>query len=60
MLVGHERTLVQDPGFALRQLVDVPSRARSPAVNDPTTTVRVIDRIVGLLSICATRPDPSG
>jgi uncharacterized membrane protein len=60
MLVGPERTLVQDPGFALRQLVDVASRALSPAVNDPTTAVQVIDRIVDLLSICATRPDPSG
>jgi len=59
-LVGGERTLIQDPGFALRQLVDVAIRALSPAVNDPTTGVQAIDRIVDLLSTVADRPAPSG
>ena len=59
-LLGGERTLVQDPGFAFRQLVDVAIRALSPAVNDPTTAVQAIDRIVDLLATVATRPDPSG
>ena len=34
-LIGGERTLIQDPGFVFRQLVDVAIRALSPAVNDP-------------------------
>ena len=43
-----------------RQLVDVAIRALSPAVNDPTTAVQAIDRMVDLLATVADRPDPSG
>lgn len=56
-MVGRERTMVQDPGFALRQLVDVAGRALSPAVDDPTTAVQVIDHVVDLLATAAMRPD---
>jgi uncharacterized membrane protein len=59
-LVGGERTLIQDAGFVLRQLVDVAIRALSPAVNDPTTGVQAIDRLVDLLATVASRPEPSG
>lgn len=59
-LLGAERTLLQDPGFVFRQLVDVAIRALSPAVNDPTTAVQAIDRMVDLLATVAGRPDPSG
>ncbi len=59
-LRGGERTLIQDPGFGLRQLVDIASRALSPAINDPTTAVQAVDRITDLLTTIATRPDPSG
>lgn len=47
--LGAERTLEQDPAFALRIIVDVASRALSPAVNDPTTAVVAIDQIHRLL-----------
>ncbi|MFB7587115.1 DUF2254 domain-containing protein [Streptomyces sp. NPDC056169] len=43
--LGPERTIEQDPAFALRVLVDVAIRALSPAVNDPTTAVQVINYI---------------
>jgi uncharacterized membrane protein len=59
-LLGGERTLIQDPGFVFRQLVDVAIRALSPAVNDPTTGVQAIDRMVDLLATISGRPDPSG
>jgi uncharacterized membrane protein len=59
-MVGGERTLVQDPGFSIRQLVDIAIRALSPAVNDPTTGVQAIDHITDLLAMFATRPDPTG
>ena len=52
--------MIQDPGFVFRQLVDVAIRALSPAVNDPTTAVQVIDRTVDLLATVGQRPDPSG
>jgi uncharacterized membrane protein len=47
--VGQERTLEQDPMFAFRIIVDIASKALSPAVNDPTTAVLAIDQIHHLL-----------
>lgn len=46
---GPERTMRQDPMFAFRIMVDVASRALSPAINDPTTAVLAIDQIHRLL-----------
>src|SRR5215471_6202489 len=47
--IGHERTLEQDPMFAFRILVDIASKALSPAINDPTTAVLAIDQLHHLL-----------
>jgi uncharacterized membrane protein len=47
--LGRERTLDQDPAFALRIMVDVAIRALSPAVNDPTSATQVVDHVGGLL-----------
>jgi len=52
---GDERTLTDDPAFALRMLVDVASKALSPAVNDPTTAVQSLDRIEDLLRYAAAK-----
>ena len=41
--LGLERTIEQDPAFALRVMVDVASKALSPAINDPTTAAQVLD-----------------
>ena len=38
--IGFERTLEQDPALGIRQLVDIASKALSPAVNDPYTAVQ--------------------
>ncbi|MET7620670.1 DUF2254 domain-containing protein [Streptomyces sp. NPDC005408] len=54
--VGVERTFHQDPGLGLRQLSDIALRALSPAVNDPTTAVQCLDRIVQLLTVVARKP----
>lgn len=54
--VGVERTFHQDLGFGLRQLSDIALRALSPAVNDPTTAVQCLDRIVEFLAAVAARP----
>ncbi|MFD3442858.1 DUF2254 domain-containing protein [Streptomyces sp. NPDC058685] len=54
--VGTERATSQDIGFGLRQLSDIALRALSPAVNDPTTAVQCLDRIVLLLSTMARQP----
>jgi uncharacterized membrane protein len=47
--LGTERTMEQDPTFAIRMVVDIASKALSPAINDPTTAVLAIDRIQHLL-----------
>ena len=40
-----ERSIHQDAGFGLRQLVDIAARALSPGINDPTTAVQSLDQI---------------
>jgi uncharacterized membrane protein len=47
--LGDERTIEQDPKYALRLLVDIAIKALSPAVNDPTTAVQALDQIEDLL-----------
>ncbi|WP_231157649.1 DUF2254 domain-containing protein [Streptomyces sp. CNZ748] len=47
--LGAERTVEQDPAFALRVLVDIAARALSSAVNDPTTAVQVLNHVDALL-----------
>ena len=49
LLLARQRTIDQDPAFLLRILVDIAIRALSPAINDPTTAVQVLDRIEDLL-----------
>jgi uncharacterized membrane protein len=46
---GPERTMEQDPTFAFRILVDIGLKALSPAINDPTTAVLVLDQLHRLL-----------
>ena len=56
--VGRERTMDQDVGFGLRQLVDIAERALSPGVNDPTTAVQALDHLHDILRRLATRELP--
>ena len=57
--LGNERTIDQDPAFGIRILVDIANLALSPAVNDPTTVVQVIDylgetlRVIGNVDLAA-------
>ena len=43
--IGFERTIEQDVGFGVRQLIDIASKALSPAINDPYTAVQAIDHL---------------
>ena len=56
---ARERTMVQDPLFGVRQLVDIAERALSPGVNDPTTATQVVDALHGILRRAGTVPDRS-
>jgi uncharacterized membrane protein len=58
--LGRARTLYQDPTFGIRQLVDVGTQALSPAINQPTTAVLVIDRLHDLLLRISRLPQPTG
>jgi uncharacterized membrane protein len=55
VILAEERTITQDPAFALRAIVDIALRALSPAVNDPTTAVQALDGIDALLMELAAR-----
>jgi uncharacterized membrane protein len=55
VILAEERTITQDPAFALRAIVDIALRALSPAVNDPTTAVQALDGIDTLLMELAAR-----
>jgi uncharacterized membrane protein len=52
--LGDERTIEQDPAFAIRIIVDIAVRALSAAVNDPTTAVQALDHLSDVLRLIGT------
>jgi uncharacterized membrane protein len=58
--LARSRTMQQDIGFGLRQLVDIANRALSPGVNDPTTAVQCIDGLHDLLRELVDHPEMPG
>ena len=56
--LGAERTIEQDPAFAMRVMVDIAIRALSPAVNDPTTAVQVLDYLEEALRMVGAAEPP--
>ena len=54
--LGVERTLEQDAAFAIRIMVDIADKALSPAINDPTTAVQVLDHLAETLRMVGTVP----
>src|SRR5690606_25468900 len=57
-IVGRDRTLWQDPEFAVKQLVEIALRALSPAVNEPFTAMTCIDRLTEGLAAVGGAPVP--
>jgi uncharacterized membrane protein len=57
--LGVERTIEQDPAFAIRIMVDIAIRALSPAVNDPTTAVQVLGHLGETVRLVGSTPRPS-
>lgn len=45
ILVGEDRTAVQDLEFSIRHLVEIAVRALSSGINDPFTAIAVINRL---------------
>jgi uncharacterized membrane protein len=58
-LVGSERSLQKDAGFAVQQLLEIALRALSPAVNEPFTAIAAIDWLGGSLAALAERQIPA-
>ena len=54
-VIGPHRTLMQDPVFAIDQLVEIAIRALSPAVNDTFTALTCIDWLSAGLSQVSSR-----
>jgi uncharacterized membrane protein len=49
IILGDERTVEQDPAFAIRIIVDIADKALSPAINDPTTAVQALNHLSDVL-----------
>jgi uncharacterized membrane protein len=47
--LGSQRSMQQDVGFGVQQLVDIAVKALSPGINDPTTATQCIDRLTQIL-----------
>lgn len=58
--LGVERTMEQDPAFGFRIIVDIASKALSPAINDPTTGVLAVDQLHHLLHFLSKRQLDTG
>ena len=56
--INRHRTLEQDAGFGIRQIVDMALRALSPSTNDTTTAVMCVDYLTAILSRLASRDIP--
>jgi uncharacterized membrane protein len=56
--VGRFRTIEQDVGYGIRQLVDIALRALSPGLNDTTTAVNCIDNLGEIVGEIAGRRLP--
>ncbi len=56
--INRYRTVEQDAGFGIRQLVDIALRALSSGVNDTTTAVTCLDYLTAILARLASRNIP--
>jgi len=57
--ISRYRTMEQDAGFGIRQIVDVALKALSPGINDTTTAVMCVDYLSAILARLAPRQVPS-
>lgn len=54
-VISRQRTVQQDAGFGIRQIVDIAMKALSPGVNDTTTAVMCVDYLGAILARLALR-----
>jgi uncharacterized membrane protein len=58
LVQGSQRTPVQDPEFAIHQLVEIAVRALSPGINDPYSAITCVDKLSAILCELCARPFP--
>ena len=58
-LISRQRTVQQDAGFGIRQIVDIALRALSPGINDSTTAVMCVDYLAAILVRLVSRDIPT-
>lgn len=58
-VIGRQRTVEQDVGFGIRQIVDVAMKALSPGINDTTTAVMCVDYLGAIVTRLAGRRIPT-
>ena len=56
--IGRNRTVVMDPAFGIRQIVDMALKALSPGVNDTSTAVMCVDYLTSIMARLAGRQFP--
>lgn len=59
VVLGANRTPIQDPEFAISQLVEIALRALSPGINDPNTAITCIDKLTGICVQVSSRVFPA-
>ena len=57
--INRHRTIEQDVGFGIRQIVDIALKALSPGINDTTTAVNCIDHLGEIVGQIARRRIPT-
>lgn len=57
-VIGERRDSMQDPGYAMQQLVEIAVRALSPGVNAPFLALQCLNQICTALILVAGRPKP--
>lgn len=56
--LAAERSMQQDVAFGIQQIVDIGAKALSPGVNDPTTAINALDRLLQILVAAGVSKDP--
>ena len=58
--LGPKRTPIQDPEFAVHQLVEIALRALSPGINDPYSAIACIDKLTAAICDLTQKSFPEG
>ena len=58
--LGPKRTPIEDPEFAVHQLIEIALRALSPGINDPYSAIACIDKLTAMICNLTQEHFPQG